>query len=297
MSNGRVSALRRRATVALGGAPRVDQVAASGTNPANPTTEQFKQYAADLKTYALSLKGKFDAAQIQTLVLKKAVETLASNHPQMKTSDLMDHAMAMSGVVLDGKGNIGDLKTLNGGSPVAALMDLLPEDTFAGQDLAAPHGGLRPAFDDGTANQAFHCFFFVLAGYVAGTNVGAQKLAQMGNFKHEAVDVGPSSQDYVASHMSLELGVLFSQMRDGATNTTDPSVALAMAPLVAATMSGVSDPASYQVSFNGKTYDFTQAGSDLFNYVTSRSTDINNSLSVGVVNFLNSVRDFFGIGH
>jgi hypothetical protein len=262
-----------------------------------PTQAEYDAYALELRDYALSLAGTHDAAEIQQLVMQRSIDLLMTRYPDMPTAELMDHAMAATTMVLVGAGQIGNLETLDGSDPMVALMKTLPEEAFAGGDLAVAGGDLRADFDDGTTNQAFHCWFFVAAGYVAGSNRAAQWLGTVGNLKHEVYDVGPSQQDYVASHMSLELGVLFSQMRDSATGTGNREYAAAMPALIGATMSETYEAADAQYTIAGVPYDFTAVAQQHHGYVTNRANEIEGSFQVGLVNFFNGLRDLFGIAH
>lgn len=100
----------------------------------------------------------------------------------------------------------------------------------------------------------------------------------------------------MASHMSMELGVLFSQLQDSASGTGNREVAMSMPALIAATMRDSNAPVNYQYTIGNTFYDFSQAGGALHDYVTTRSAEIEASGHVLLVNALNAVRDFFGLG-
>ena len=97
--------------------------------------------------------------------------------------------------------------------------------------------------------------------------------------------------------MSLELGVLLSQLRDSASGTGNREAAAGMPALIAATMGETQDPPAYGYTLAGRPYDFAAAGGALHGYVTGRAKEIEGSFHVGLVNFLNGVRDLLGVAH
>lgn len=292
-STGRTRALRTHTASTNEVVPLQSSSGVASTT--GPTPEEFSAISLELRDYAVGLSGSHDAAQIQALVMQEAIDTLLTRYPDMTTAELMDHAMAATTMVLVGPDQIGNLEKIDGSDPMVALMKQLPAEAFAGGDLATAHGTLRADFDDGTTNQAFHCFFFVAAGYVAGSDGGKQWLATMGNLKHEVADAGPSQEDYVASHMSIELGVLFSQMRDNAPGTGNRQYPASMPALLDATMSESHDSADAQYTIAGQQYDFSEVAAQHQAYVTDRANQVEGSFHVGMVNFFNGLRDLLGI--
>lgn len=264
------------------GAPVAQGVQATGGACYAPDA----QTARDVRDYAqeLSAQGK-GAAEIQAETLRRSIELLHERHPGMDSATLMDHAMATTTMVLNGKDVIQHLEKLGGNQAMVDIMRGLPEDAFAGGDLDTTNGGdLKPAFDDGTNNQAFHSNFFVAAGYV-----NPSWLASAGNFKHELLDPGGSVADYKASHMGLEVGKTLGMLREQALTNPSFDLVAAMPAIVGGAYSN--DPAARgSYSIGGQRYDFTGVATETSANVDRRIGELEWDVRRQIVGFFQWLR-------
>ncbi|MBN1204662.1 MAG: hypothetical protein JXB05_07030 [Myxococcaceae bacterium] len=192
------------------------------------------------------------ATEVFETAVTAALETLKEQYPDMPPEEMMDYAMAAAGAALVGNSPdlMGKLRLVDGSSRLVQLMEALPPNAGMGQDLAAPTD-LNPAFNDGTPNQAFHCGFFILAGYASQGDPTKVGIARAGNLAHELFEGGSSVADFLASEASIQLGAALYKM--GQTNDWN---VVKQAPALIQGVLGNGEPAPYQIA--GETVDATE---------------------------------------
>ncbi len=266
------------------------------TGPAAPTaqTESAEaRIALEVRdqTQALS-QGGAGAAELQSETLRHSIELYKQEFPDMPNHELMDRAMATTAMVLNGPGVIEHLEKIGGNQQVVDYMKALPAEAHAGGDLDSTNGGdLKPAFDDGTNNQAFHSNFFVTAGYINPESW----LAKAGNLKHELLDPGATVADYKASHIGLETGATLRAARDAAESDPSRFELVASAPAVVGGMYANDPAARGSYSIAGQDYDFTNVAQIASDHATARIDSLDRHPATWVVGFFQGARDLLGL--
>ncbi|MDY7228589.1 hypothetical protein [Hyalangium rubrum] len=305
-SNDRNAALRN---FALTGQVQPQQVSVA-------TTEQVDGVGSGVNRPALNgtygaIRGYLEsqiaqgagAAALMTRGVSIGLEYLHQNHPDMSTREMMDYVMASMGSLLVGPDWSNQLNSIANGNSVSTLMDSLKEmhpDAFLGLSLSSGVGDqdaggayqdpdLRAEFQDGTDNQAFHCFFWVLAGYVGQGGTVSTVVSNVGNLKHEMFDAEASGNDWLASHMSMELGATLAAM--GGTGDWD------VVKKSQAVMSGVLS-GSHLVSYaiGDETVDASELSQATSDYTDRRIGELQGNAYYVAVSVLESVRQALGLG-
>lgn len=162
---------------------------------------------------AIDANRGLGAGHIMAESMRAAISSVSAAHPDWSSEQVMDYAVAATHASLVGPGNGLDLLNQPGArSNVVEMINALGPAArayYPGEELDTTGGmDLRPEFNDLTGNQAFHCFFFVTAGYVAnGQPILSDVLANMvGAWGHEVRDPGASREDYIASNVSIGMG-------------------------------------------------------------------------------------------
>ncbi|RKG88401.1 hypothetical protein D7V88_14280, partial [Corallococcus terminator] len=161
---------------------------------------------------AVAANQNAGAGHIMAEAMRAAISSVRSSHPEWSAEQVMDYAVAATHASLVGPGHgLDQLNQLGARGNVVEMINALATDksTFVGGGLDLTNGkDLRPELNDLSNNQAFHCFFFVTAGYVAnGQPLLTDVLANgVGAWGHEVRDEGSSREDYIASNLSISMG-------------------------------------------------------------------------------------------
>jgi len=161
---------------------------------------------------AIDANRSTGAGHIMAESMRAAISSVRAAHPDWSPERVMDYAVAATHASLVGPGNGLDMLNQPGArSSVVEMVNALGPAARAYPEAELDFTGgmdLRPEFRDLTDNQAFHCFFFVTAGYVAnGQPILSDVLANaVGAWGHEVRDAGASREDYIASNVSISMG-------------------------------------------------------------------------------------------
>lgn len=207
----------------LGAGPRVSNRGARIALGAHPDAA----FQATLRAEAQRLsKAKTPGVSLWTQIAKKAVDRYAARR-DLTIQQRFDRVLRDTTAVLVGAPTMRKhIKTLReydanrflslpgARNPLVTWLlkelDRMP-DVYAGDDLDKTRcSDFRPAFRDGSMNQIFHTYFYVVMAYFTGDHYAVT----LGNLHHEVFDPHGSWADYDVGNWAAHLGVNVRKLRD-----------------------------------------------------------------------------------
>lgn len=195
--------------------------------------------ASTLRAVDAGRKRGLDAVELTRAAHQTAANEIARLAPAASPQDRADAAMAVGSMSILRRKDVADLSRVDSGQTqvVPYMRDLVsrmgPEtdqNRFPARDAKNGGGTLEPRFSDGTNGQAYHGGFFIVAGYVAAGNLGAQSLVNAAAVFHETIDPnvfkwgGASQPDYALSMYGAAAGARLRSLRDRGDGDLIPSV-------------------------------------------------------------------------
>lgn len=192
-----------------------------------PQAHPDAAFQAALRDEARRLsKAKTPGVELWTRVVKQAVDRYAGRR-DLSVQERFDAVLRDTGAVLVGEETMRKhVRTLREydahpllnlpGARDPQLRWLMSEydrmpDAYAGDDLDFTRcSDFRPAFRDGSKNQVFHTYFYVLMAYSTRDSYAVT----LGNLHHEVFDPHGSWADYDVGNWAAQLGVNVRMLRD-----------------------------------------------------------------------------------
>jgi hypothetical protein len=235
---------------------------------------------AELHDYARSLSAaETPGVKLWTQVLQRAVDYHAGR-ADLTVQERFDAVLRDTGAVLVGErtldGRFRQLQRVDDGllgwlvrsDPLVAWFrdELVPmhDGLYAGGNLDTTTGSdFRAEFRDGTDNQIYHTYFYVVLGYATRDPATVNR----GSLYHEVFDPGGSWADFAVGNWAGHLGAQLRRWRDEG----NLDALRAMPTLVGATFSA--DGAGYGHPRDTGGADFRGAAKTMSDYVADHVHD------------------------